>query len=306
MNRLRTLGGTSSWTIDGSAANSREHFFPALAAALKFPNYFGHNWDATYDCLTDLAGGSETSAVLVITHGDQFLTGMGPDWETAQRVFSETSAYWQERDRLLLIILFSETPLPGVPDLPPSCLVQPLEDVDTDQEITQADARIRMLNRSGHHEEALQTAHGLVTRFPSSPRAHFVLAGTFDFQDREAEAVSPYQRAWELGLSGDDLPRFYVQYGSTLRNVGQVDESVRVLQEGRERFPDDAAIQAFLALALFSAGCAAAALALALSVLVEKAGTVDLQGYERALREYIDELQRPDTPQSNLHGGRAL
>jgi len=37
------------WTIDGSAANSRECFFPALAAALHFPAYFGHNWDATYD-----------------------------------------------------------------------------------------------------------------------------------------------------------------------------------------------------------------------------------------------------------------
>src|SRR3712207_5891842 len=107
--------------------------------------------------------------------------------------------------------------------------------MDADQEILLTDDRIRELHSAGKFEEALQVAQRLVGRFPDDARSHFVLGGTFDFQDREAEAISPYQRAWELGLSGEDVPRFYVQYGSTLRNVGQFDESVRVLQEGRER-----------------------------------------------------------------------
>ena len=115
--------------------------------------------------------------------------------------------------------------------------------MDADSEIVQADARIRTLNRSGEFDEADRWHKSWWRASRSTAARHFVLAGTFDFQDREAEAVSPYQRAWELGLSGDDVPRFYVQYGSTLRNVGQLDESVRVLQEGRERFPEDAAIQ---------------------------------------------------------------
>ena len=279
------------WTIDGSAANSRECFFPALAAALHFPAYFGHNWDATYDCLTDLAGGDDRPAVVLITHGDRFLTGMEPEWQTAQRVFADAASFWQGRGRLLLVTLVSSAELPGLPLLPPTCLDQVLS-VRSDSAITETEDRIRSLNRAGKYEEALQAAHDLVARCPDDARAHFVLAGTFDFQDREADAVPPYQRAWELGLRGDDVPRFYVQYGSTLRNVRQFDESVRVLREGRARFPEHAAIQAFLALALFSAGQPAEALAAALTVLTDHADAVDLQGYERALREYTAELQR--------------
>ena len=163
-----------------------------------------------------------------------------------------------------------------------------------DLEIAAADDDIRRLNRAGAFDEALQVAHALVTRFPDNARAQFVLAGAFDFQNREVDALAVYQQAWKLGLAGDDMPRFYVQYGSTLRNVGQFDESVRILREGRERIPENAAIKAFLSLALFSAGRPAEALATSLAILTDRAGTVDLQGYERALREYIGVLNGTD------------
>jgi tetratricopeptide (TPR) repeat protein len=289
---IRAASGV--WTIDGAVDNNRERFFHALAAELKFPGYFGHNWDAAYDCLTDLANSGEQPSVLFIASGDQFLPGMGPEWTMGQRVFTDAAAFWQASGRLLLVLMVSDTDLPGVPALPPECLERIVAPVDADHEITLADEHIRTLNRSGNFEAALQESRQLVTRFPDNPRPHFVLAGTLDFQDREAEAVPPYQRAWELGLVGDDVSRFYVQYGSTLRNVGQFEEAVRVLQEGRARFPENAAIQAFLALALFSAGRAAEALATALSILIESSTTVDLHGYERALREYVVTLLSPD------------
>jgi tetratricopeptide (TPR) repeat protein len=283
-------GPDATWIIDGAVANQRRSFFSALATAVRFPVYFGHNWDATYDCLTDLAGGDKQPAVLFITHGDLFLAGMGAEWAVGHRVFTDAAAFWKGQGRLLQILLLSDTALPGVLALPATCLrTETL--VESEDEIDQADDRIRALNRSGQFADALLAARELVSRFPDNARAHFVLGGTFDFQDREAEAVPPYQRAWELGLRGDDVPRFYVQYGSTLRNIGEFDESVRVLQEGRERFPEDCAIQAFLALALFSAGDTAAALATALTLLLENAEAVNMSGYDRALREYVAELR---------------
>jgi hypothetical protein len=30
------------------------HFFDELAAAMQFPYHFGENWDAVWDCITDL------------------------------------------------------------------------------------------------------------------------------------------------------------------------------------------------------------------------------------------------------------
>lgn len=296
--RLQAADGFAiCWRIDGAVANDRRAFFRALATELHFPDYFGQNWDATYDCLTDLAGGDDRPTFVLIFDGDRFVAGMGQEWATARRVFAEAAAFWRERERLLLVVLVSDVDLPGVPPLPPTCLNQAVSAIDSDAEMTTVDTAIRTLNRAGCVDDALRTAQELVERFPESARAHFILGGTLDFQGREREALAPYQRAWQLGLGSDDLPRFYVQYGSTLRNVGTSGEAVRVLQEGRERFPDDAAIQVFLALAFFSAGRAAEALALALSMLTEGAAAIDLHGYDRAVRDYIAELTDPAEPQ---------
>jgi hypothetical protein len=87
--------GIDVWTIDGAEANSRERFFPAVTAALEFPEYFGHNWDATYDCLTDLTGGKDSPSVVLINHGNHFVACMGPDWTTAERVFADTAGFSQ-------------------------------------------------------------------------------------------------------------------------------------------------------------------------------------------------------------------
>jgi tetratricopeptide (TPR) repeat protein len=154
-------------------------------------------------------------------------------------------------------------------------------------------ARIWALNREGKAEGALAVAKGLVDRYPDNPRAHFEYAGTLDFQGREEEAVVPYRRAQELGLSGADLPRFYVQLGSTLRNIGKAWDAVHLLEEGRAKFPDYAPIRAFRALALVSAGCADEAVVELLDVILANAACLNLDGYERALLEYTEALRPP-------------
>lgn len=151
--------------------------------------------------------------------------------------------------------------------------------------------RIWELNRGGHGEEALTLARSLVEHFADEPRAHFEYAGALDFQGREAEAVAPYRRAQALGLSGDDLPRLHVQLGSTLRNIGEYDEAERFLAEGRARFPDHAGIQAFHALALVSAGRCPEAVVTLLDLIVSRAEHVGLDGYDRAISAYADELR---------------
>jgi tetratricopeptide (TPR) repeat protein len=154
-------------------------------------------------------------------------------------------------------------------------------------------ARIWALNREGRAEEALAMAQALVERYPDHPRTHFEYAGALDFQGREAEAVAPYQRAQELGLSGDDLPRLHVQLGSTLRNVGKAWDAAHLLEDGRAQFPDYAAIRAFRALALVDAGCPEEAVVELLDVILANAEAIGLDGYERALREYTEALRTP-------------
>jgi RNAse (barnase) inhibitor barstar len=41
--------------IDGTRIRSKGEFYDAVAAALSFPDWFGRNLDALYDCLRDLS-----------------------------------------------------------------------------------------------------------------------------------------------------------------------------------------------------------------------------------------------------------
>ncbi|MCB9559906.1 MAG: tetratricopeptide repeat protein [Kofleriaceae bacterium] len=106
----------------------------------------------------------------------------------------------------------------------------------------------------------------------------------------EHGAIRHYDRAWRLGVPASQRKRFVVGYGSTLRNVGRTDDAVAVLAEAVRDYPDYPALQAFLGLALHSAGQPQAALATMLGVVLDLAGAEALDGYERALGEYHDEL----------------
>jgi RNAse (barnase) inhibitor barstar len=41
--------------MDGTRIRSKDEFYDAVAAALSFPDWFGRNLDALYDCLRDLS-----------------------------------------------------------------------------------------------------------------------------------------------------------------------------------------------------------------------------------------------------------
>ena len=164
---------------------------------------------------------------------------------------------------------------------------------DANTALDAAIGQIEALNRAGQAEEALAAARALVERNPNNPRAQFAYGGVLDAQGREAEAVAPFQRARELGLAGDDLPRLYVQYGSTLRNLGKAWDAAHLLEEGRSHFPNYAPIRVFHALAMVSAGCADQAVVELLDVILTHADGLALDGYERALREYTEALRRP-------------
>jgi len=162
-----------------------------------------------------------------------------------------------------------------------------MSETDLDALIEQGEA----LGRAGDHDGAIAFFKRLVMEWPAEPRAHFALGGAFDSAGREVAAIGPYRLASELGLGGDDLPRWYVQLGSTLRNAGDLDGAITLLREGKDRFPDDAAIPAFLALALHAAGQHAAALVETFDLLLRDPEATGLGRYQRSLPAYADDLR---------------
>lgn len=110
----------------------------------------------------------------------------------------------------------------------------------------------------------------------------------------EEDAVVYYDRAWARRdrIEAGALPGFLLGYGSTLRNVRRFHDSLEVLEHATAAYPQDRALQAFLALTQLDSGSPDHAVATLIDALLSLApGAPDLAAYERALAFYRDELR---------------
>jgi hypothetical protein len=62
--------GAQPHVVDGATVRTKAEAMDAIAAALSFPDYFGRNLDALYDCLTDLSWLPEGEHVLILGRPD--------------------------------------------------------------------------------------------------------------------------------------------------------------------------------------------------------------------------------------------
>jgi tetratricopeptide (TPR) repeat protein len=124
---------------------------------------------------------------------------------------------------------------------------------------------------------------------PDSVRAVFDLAGAYDRLGREAEAAPIYEQVLRLGL--DTLPeadqaRWHVQYGSTLKQIGRLEDSRAVLANGVMLFPEHGALPIFLAFTQMALGRKDAALASLLAAAAASDPYGSRARYRRAITAY--------------------
>ena len=130
-------------------------------------------------------------------------------------------------------------------------------------------------------------------RGPGDARAEFERAGARDSAGRPAEAVDLYRRALALGLDEEHRPQCVIQLASSLRNLGDYDEALRVIRAEEERAPDGPyrdAVAVVHALILASSGRPARGLSVALLALVPH-----LPRYHRSMTAYAHEIAELDT-----------
>ncbi|QHC60689.1 tetratricopeptide repeat protein [Rathayibacter sp. VKM Ac-2760] len=129
----------------------------------------------------------------------------------------------------------------------------------------------------------------LVARYPGADGvAHFELGGALDSAGHEAEAAVEYELALATGLDEERRARLGIQYASTLRNLGRIDEAIALLSSAAPHPSIGAAREVFLALALHSAGRADEALRTTLEALVPT-----LPRYRRSVAAYAAALTEP-------------
>ncbi|MEI7482451.1 MAG: barstar family protein [Elusimicrobiota bacterium] len=87
--------------LDGTKIKNKADLLAALASGLKFPAYFGHNWDALLDCLRSLpdfikAGGY----AVIIESSDFFLADSFSDRDNFRDIVETAAGFLAEKYKL--------------------------------------------------------------------------------------------------------------------------------------------------------------------------------------------------------------
>lgn len=76
-----------------------------LAATLHFPDYFGGNWDALHDCLTELERAKVPGLVIEIRGLGRFAREAPQELLTAIQTFVDAAHFWSERRGRFVVLL---------------------------------------------------------------------------------------------------------------------------------------------------------------------------------------------------------
>jgi hypothetical protein len=101
---LATLGW-GMYPLDGHAIHSAGELFDRCAAALAFPSWFGHNWDAFSDCLGDLSWLPGVGYVLLWEHYGVLARSDPKAWRLAHQVMTWAVAGRREAGAAPLYVL---------------------------------------------------------------------------------------------------------------------------------------------------------------------------------------------------------
>jgi len=93
---LRAAKGLRVARIELAAVSDKAGLLQAVARALEFPAWFGGNWDALEDCLTDLSWHKSGGHVLLI-EGAHALPQ--DDLGVFRDILASAAAFWTERAR---------------------------------------------------------------------------------------------------------------------------------------------------------------------------------------------------------------
>jgi tetratricopeptide (TPR) repeat protein len=132
--------------------------------------------------------------------------------------------------------------------------------------------------------EFLMLIEQLIAELPAEDAVGlFERAASLDSTGHSDLAVPLYRHALQRGLTGERRRRAVIQMASSLRNLGEAEESVALLTAELENGPDhlDDAVRGFLALALADTGREREGLSVALVALAPH-----LTRYQRSLANY--------------------
>lgn len=83
--------------IDFDACSDKAAALARIAAAMQFPAWFGHNWDALSDCLADLSWLPASSYTIELAHTQALRTAAPAVFATLMEILAEAAAFWADQ-----------------------------------------------------------------------------------------------------------------------------------------------------------------------------------------------------------------
>jgi hypothetical protein len=97
--------GWRLFCVDGAEVRDKATFLAACATAMQFPAYFGHNWDAFEECLTDLSWAPASGHLLLYNGFARFARQDPAAWATALDILRDVVGYWDQQAKPFAVLL---------------------------------------------------------------------------------------------------------------------------------------------------------------------------------------------------------
>jgi len=117
--RAAAAAGLMVIYIDIGHAHDKADFLADASRAMRFPDWFGGNWDAFADCLKDLSWLQAKGWVVILEKSKHFCGGHGHEFKEAMDIMAEAAAYWRgEGKPFWTLIAGPDGWKSGWPDMP--------------------------------------------------------------------------------------------------------------------------------------------------------------------------------------------
>jgi hypothetical protein len=102
--------GFAVFAVDLAGAEDKSTLLERTATALRFPAWFGHNWDAWFDCLTDLGWLANAPGYVVLLRHARGLRHAAPEaLDTALAIAEDAARVWAGRGISFLVYVDLES-----------------------------------------------------------------------------------------------------------------------------------------------------------------------------------------------------
>jgi RNAse (barnase) inhibitor barstar len=114
LGKLARAKGMAFFHLEGGKIEKKDQFLNHAAVAMKFPDHFGKNWDAFYDCLTDMEWVDAEGYAIYFDHTNAFAEHHESQLETVIELFQDAVDFWKGEGKAMLVLLSGDQAPAGV------------------------------------------------------------------------------------------------------------------------------------------------------------------------------------------------